>query len=151
MENSTNLDYGNDALDLTNSIRLSFQNMAKWGYFLSILGFIFVGLMVIAAVFIGGSFSYFGSEFGDFGSGFGILFSIIYLAMAALYLYPTWLLYKFSDEMKKSLRDEDQLGLELSLKNLSKLFTFWGILTIIFLALYVLTFLGMSIFSAAML
>ena len=142
MENTTALDYGAGSLQMSSSIRQSLQNTAKWGTLLSIIGFIFIGLMVISGVFIASSMSTLSSELGTFGGSFGVLFGVGYLVSAALSFYPTYLLFKFSNGIKKSLREEDQLQLESAMNYLSNLYTFWGILTIVLIAIYVISIIA---------
>ena len=116
---------------------------AKWGKFLSIMGFIFCGLLVIFAFFAGTimatSFSQLGATFGP---GFGTILTIIYLAIALLYFFPCLYLFRFSVKMQQALRSNDQLSLTESFKNLKSNFKFLGILTICILSFYVLAFFG---------
>jgi len=114
---------------------------AKWSKFLSILGFILVGPMVIGALFVGVTL---GSEAGMRSSGLPFppaLFSLIYLLIALLYFYPIYYLYNFSVKMKNSLQTGDGTMLRDSFKNLKSHYKFIGILAIVVISIYVLSIL----------
>jgi len=110
---------------------------AKWTKFISIIGFIGIGLMVIASLFMGTYMSGFGGQ-----SPFPpILITIVYIAMAALYSFPVLYLYRFSDKMKNALANEDEDGYTSAFENLKSHYKVIGILTAVFLGLYVLSIL----------
>lgn len=109
-------------------------NCAKWGKFLAIIGFIGVGFMVLGALFMVGIGS------APFGAGniVGGVGAVMYLIMAAVYFFPCLYLYQFSTNMKAGIEANDQAQVESGLKNLEQMFRFVGILTIVFLSIYVL-------------
>jgi len=111
--------------------------MAKWGKFLSIVGFVFIGLMVLVALFAGAFISRAG---GVPGISSGVI-TIIYLFLAALYLYPTWQLYHFSSKAKSSIARNSTLDLTEGLQSLKSIFVFFGIFTAIILGFYALMIL----------
>jgi hypothetical protein len=115
---------------------------ARWAKFLSILGFIFIGLMVIMAFSIGVIMSKFTSQLNDSSAVASALpsaiFTFIFLAFAVLYFFPTLFLYRFATRMQMAIRNNDQPQLIGSFRSLKSCFRFIGILTIIVLGLYVL-------------
>ncbi len=118
---------------------------AKWTKFLSILGFIFCGLIVLIAIFFGSFFSSSflgkygqGGAIGGMGSGLGVVVIVIYVLLALFYFFPCLYLFNFSNKMQMALRNNDQAQLNLSFKNLKSCFKFWGIFTIIILSFYAL-------------
>jgi hypothetical protein len=119
---------------------LNFLNeAARWTRFLSILGFIFCGLLALIALF-GGSYLA-GMMSGVSGSGIafsGIFVTIFYLLLDLLLFFPTLYLFNFSSKMRKAQRNNDQLTLTDSFKNLKSYFKFHGILAIIIVAFYFL-------------
>ncbi len=121
-------DYGIDML----------RETAKWAYFLSILGFVGIGFMVIIALFAGTIFSAVPSATG--GILPGATLTIIYLLMAGLYFMPVFYLYKFSSNVKAAIRDNNTSKLNDGLTFLKSHYKFIGILTIVILSLYVLAF-----------
>jgi hypothetical protein len=119
---------------------------ARWGRFLSILGFILCGLLALTGVFFGSVMSRMMPNGGDnpafsmISAGF---FSTILIVFALIMFFPTLYLYNFSTKIRRALSNNDQHVLTESLKNLKSLFKFYGILAIIYLSLY-----GLALLSA---
>jgi uncharacterized membrane protein len=117
---------------------------AKLGKFLSIVGFVLCGLLVILALFVG---TIMGTAFsqlegaGMVGGGMSIMVTIIYLLIAALYFFPCLYLFRFSTKMKKALNESNQAELTSSFENLKSCFKFMGIMTIVLLSIYAMVFL----------
>ena len=125
---------------------------AKWTKFLSILGFIFCGLIIIVALFfstfLSSSFMA-GREGSGLGTGLGLGVVLVYVIVALLYFFPCLYLFNFSNKMRTALTSSDQAQLNLAFKNLKSCFKFWGIFTIVLLCIYVLAFI-ISVFAKAM-
>ncbi len=119
------------------SIGISYLNQArKWTYFLSIIGFIFTGTIVLAALFLS---SLIGMISGFTAMGTGSV-TIIYLALAVIYFSLSLFLYRFSIRIKAAVREHNSAQLEDGLKNLKSYWKLAGILTVVVLSLYVLFF-----------
>lgn len=103
-------------------------NTAKWAKFLSIVGFVAMGLLVILGFSLGGIISLFIDEVLPFPM---FIFGFIYLFVAAIYFYPLFALLKFSNYAKKAIIESDSEKLTESFRNLKGVFTFIGILTLI--------------------
>lgn len=131
-------------LELTERIKNYLLDAAKWGKFIAIVGYIGMGLLaVVGLIMLFGGFPYPGLTNSAF-SGVPLAFmGFMYLVMAGVYYFPTTFLYKFATKIKKSLLDSDQDDMTSGFHNLSKLFTFMGVVTIIVLAIYALTILIM--------
>jgi hypothetical protein len=114
---------------------------AKWGKFLAIVGFVFSGLMVILAFFIGNLMSNLYPLGGLNFSGFGVLGTVVYLIIAALIFFPNLFLFNFARKMQAALRNSDQSSLNASLGSLKLKYKFMGILMIIVLSFYLLLFM----------
>ena len=120
---------------------------ARWGRFLSILGFIFCGLILIGGVFYGTIFSSLMRSVnadspvlsGAFMSALYIIGSIV---VALLMFLPALYLFNFSTKMRRALGNNDQPILVESLKNLKSYFKYYGIITIICLSFYALIFIA---------
>ncbi len=124
---------------LSDQMRAYIQETAKWTYFLSILGFIFLGFMVIGSLFAG---LMFGSMTRELGYGIsGGLISLLYLGGALLYFFPIFYLFRFSTKAKAATRTGNDAELTDAFQNLKSHYKFVGILTIVFLGLYVIFFL----------
>ncbi len=126
-------------LKLNNHAKEFLKEAAKWTKFLSIVGFIAIGLLVVVALFFGAIFSSL-SGFGDAGLGGGFI-TVIYLLVAVLYFFPVYYMYKFSVNMKSALRENDEDTLTKAFEYLKSHYKFIGILTIIMISFYLLMFL----------
>jgi hypothetical protein len=122
--------------------------------FLSVLGFVFLGLMVVLALFIGTIFSKLTSisvamnPTMVIGTGF---FSVIYLLIALLSFFPIYYLLQFSYKIKIAFRDDDNDLLNASFEYLKVHYKFIGIMALIFACFYgfiILMGLITGIFSA---
>ena len=148
MENSildSDLSTGSDSGLSSKSISF-LKETAKWSKFLSIIGFVFLGLMVIGAI----SILIFGSNLNSTLSasrGFNqsafptTLVAFLYLVMAVLYFFPILYLYNFATKMKNALQMNDNNLIESAFENLKSHYKFIGIFTIVILAIYALIFL----------
>ncbi|MGZ5254423.1 MAG: DUF5362 family protein [Flavitalea sp.] len=116
---------------------------AKWGKFLSIVGFILCALMALGGIFAG---SMMGSVMSSASEGMGSaigggVFTVIYFLMALLWFMPCLYLYRFSTKAQSAIRANEQSELVDSMKNLKSCFRFMGIMMIILLAFYALIFM----------
>mgnify|MGYP005750443037 CR=1 FL=1 len=110
---------------------------AKWGKFLSIVGFVFVGIVLIMAFGFGYIFNQVQSELTQSTPvPFGPMMTGIYLLMAVLYFFPCLYLYRYSQKTKAAVLERDQAQLNLALENQKSLYKFMGILTIVGLCFY---------------
>lgn len=118
------------------------RETAKWANFLSIVGFIGIGLIVLGALFGGAFMASAASEFGGgpLAAG-GAFFTIIYLLVAVLYFFPVYYLFKFAKNMKAALQAKDEETLTKGFEYMKSHYKFIGILTIVLLSFYVLVFL----------
>jgi hypothetical protein len=124
-------------LSVNGTVRNHLQTTAKWGKFLGILGFIFTGLLVIGSLIMGTMLSSFGgSELGGiFALGSGML-TFVYILLAAVYFIPSLFLYNFSTSTQRSLRSNEQMDFEKAFHNLSRLYQFFGIFTVVIISFY---------------
>ncbi|MCB8964806.1 MAG: hypothetical protein H6536_07195 [Bacteroidales bacterium] len=102
----------------------------KWTMFLSILGFVFIALMMFGALAV------FSTGMGGFG--YNAVFFIVMLGFIVVYFFPIYYLFKFSDLSKIALADRDSGQMTEALNYLKKHYRYMGIFTIVFLALYLL-------------
>ncbi|MFV5692394.1 hypothetical protein ACM55K_10265 [Flavobacterium sp. LT1R49] len=123
------------------------------GLFLSILGYIGIGIVVLAALFAGTLFSKVGNMapgMGAMGSSMGIIISVLYLTIAILYFFPVYYLNKFGSNAKAAFRDNDSATLAASLEYLKSHYKYIGIMTLVVFSLYILMFAGMLIMGMAL-
>lgn len=108
------------------------KETAKWAKFLSIVGFIFMGLMVLISL----GFIVFSAAFGDEMPFPMSIFGVVYLLFAGVYFFPIFYLFKFSNNAKQALLEQSSQTLTESMKYIKSHYKFMGILTIVMLALY---------------
>ena len=106
----------------------------KWSMFLAILGFIGVGFILIAAIFVGAIFSFVGDESLPAGLGFGL--SAFYVILGVAYFFPIYFLFKFSQKAKLAVQERNSLSLVETISNLKLHYKFIGIMSIVMMVLY---------------
>lgn len=138
--------------------RLAIQkldSLRKWAMFFAILGFIFIGLTIISMI----TFSVTGITAASMskqimGEVPFTLFSTIYLIFMAIavviYFFPVLYMYRFAVRTKRAILENSSESFELAIKALNAHFQFVGILTIIFLSLYLLVMAIAFIFGSMM-
>lgn len=115
---------------------LSFlTEIRKWSMFLAILGFIFLGLLVLMGLFIILAGSLFGGYLGGMER---VLIFFVYILIGGLYFFPIYYLLKFSVNMKKAIEQSEQKDMTSAFEYLKSHYKFIGIFTIVVLSLYVL-------------
>ncbi len=114
----------------------------RWTKFIAIMGFIIVGILVLAALVVmvfGSTFSSLSSDLAGIGLGIGV--GLIYLFFAFLYFYPVLELFKFSSCMKRGLNTGSQELVTEAFRHQKNMYKFTGILLIIIIVLYLILFL----------
>lgn len=135
----TNEEHSESNLKISETATTYLSETGKWTKFLSIIGFIFIGLIVIMGLFASSMMSLMsGGQMGFIPAGMGFLFGGIYILMGLLYFFPTWYLFKFSQKVKLALSTNSNDELNTALSNQKSFYKFWGILMIIFIGIYVL-------------
>ena len=125
---------------LINSIsQENLNSAAKWGRFLSIVGFVFCGLMLIGGLLIQTIMPSFGSY--SYGNPIIKYLGTVYIILAIILFFPCLYLIKFSNKMQEALRSSNQESLDNAFVNLKAMFKFYGVVTIIILCFYALIFL----------
>ncbi len=115
---------------------------SKWGHFLSILGFVLTGLIVLLGLFAGSFLaSMITNQAANMPQGLGYFMSIFYVLMGLIYFFPSLYLYRYSRKLKAALSRRDNQELEAAFDNEKSLYKFWGIFAIVLMALYALMLL----------
>lgn len=114
-----------------------FKETGKWTKLLAILGFIFIGLMVLAALTMGTLMSSFSGEDSLLPFS-GVAFGAIYIAMALLYYFPVMYLYKFSKNIKQAFITMDAQTFNAAIESLKSHYKYIGIFTVVILSFYAL-------------
>ncbi|HQU56904.1 MAG: DUF5362 family protein [Chitinophagaceae bacterium] len=119
------------------------KESARWGKFLSIVGFIVCILLVVAGIYFATVSSQFTNEFRRYGSNMpfeklGAAIAIVYIVIAIIYFFPCLYLFKFSNHMSTAMASNDQAQMNEGFMHLKSMFKYVGIFTIIILCLYLL-------------
>lgn len=129
-------------LTITEDIRSFIYESSKWTKFLAIVGFVFTGFMILLSFSVGAIMSSMNSMVGAqnnpyaaMGTGF---LTVLLLVTAAIYFYPSFILFKFSNAAKQAVLYGDQDSLSIAMGKLKSFFKFWGILLIVLLGFYAL-------------
>jgi hypothetical protein len=123
-------------LEVDESTKSTLLEMSRWTKFLAILGFVMLGLMILAGIILGivmTQYTAMAAAIPGIGSSAILL---IYVVLAALYFYPTFALYKYSTGMKAALNNNDKPGFNKALVYLKNMFKYIGIIMIVILCLY---------------
>lgn len=109
--------------------------IAKWATFLSIVGFVTIGFMIILSFSIGTILSQVPENNMGISPQF---FSFFYLIFAGIYFIPVYYLFQFGSKTKKAIINNDTDLLTFGLKKLKSHYKFLGIVTIIMVSLNIL-------------
>ena len=121
----------NTKLEIDISAFQLLREIAKWGRFLAIAGYIGLAFLLLLGLISGVLIA--NSQFHE-----GIFVIIFYSIFVAVYIFPVYYLHRFSTNMTIALDKNDSLKLTESLVFLKSHYKFLGILTLILLTLYVL-------------
>ena len=120
---------------------------SKWATFLSIIGFIAIGLMIILSFTIGTVLANLPVEtMGGISPQF---FSFFYLIIAGVYFIPVFYLFQFGSKTKQAIINNDTDVLTFGLKKLRSHYKFLGIISIIGISFYIILMI-FGVFSALM-
>ncbi len=126
-----------EGLRITQTIRRYWYESSRWALFFAILGFIYIGLILL--IFITAS-----SKLGS--AGIPIVFML--LSLSAFVLPPVWFIFQFAQNIQKALRHEDNQAAAVGFQNLRRLYQFVGVLTAILLGFYGITLIFTFLFMA---
>ena len=134
------------SLEVDSIAKNHLADTAKWARFLAIVGFASLGILLIFSIvaIIGVMNKTTHDPFGEpVDSTSEITGTIIgSLMIVALYFFPCFFLMKFANKMKRAIETDDGASLNEALKNLKVTFRYAGILTIIFIVLFLLGMLA---------
>lgn len=137
-------------LCVSNKAATYLYRVTRWSKFFAILGFIgtaFILLMVLAMLAFGSFLPLFSRVLGaNIGASammpgaLMIVFGLVYVIIAVLYFLISLKLYRFANKTALALKSNSDDQLEEGFKNLSAYLKILGIITIVFLSLYLLFF-----------
>lgn len=122
---------------------------AKWTRFLSIVGFVGIGILILFGL-LGGTFMANMTSSMPGGTPVSPFFlTILYLIMAAIYFAPVYYLWQFSAKLKTAITSASQYDLDSALEYLKSHYKYVGIVTIVVLSIYAFSFIMMLLFFLA--
>ena len=148
-----NITPNNFALQVDNGNIPYLAEAAKWAKFLAILGFIVCALIILVALFAGTFISTMFTQLEPQSSITsapisGTVVIIYYVLIALLYFFPCLYLFNFASKMQAAIRNNDQVYLNNSFKNLKSWFKFCGILAVIGLCIIAIGIIFAIVFAA---
>lgn len=129
-------------LNLNAHSRSFLKEIAGWTYFLSIIGFIFVGLLVLIAVSANRIYNNMAQFSQESPFDVGLFMTAVYVIVALIYFFPILFLFKFSKRLKSALKSKEDEELASALEILKSHYKFIGVFTIIVLSLYALAIIA---------
>ena len=128
-------------LQVTSTTETYLTDIARWGKFLAIMGFIFSALIAFFSFFMSSYVNNGYSSVYTVGQKTGII--VVYLIVALIMFFPSLFLFRFSVKMQQALKGSSQELLENAFKDLKSMFTFQGIVAIIVLGLWIISIIGL--------
>jgi magnesium-transporting ATPase (P-type) len=112
------------------------NSIRKWTMFLSVIGFIFLGLIIVLGLLAGTFLTIFNTA--KTGTGFPeSIILILLLLLAIVYFFPGIFLFRFSKHAAIAVHNIDEQELYKAFRNLKFYFTIVGVLIILGLLIYV--------------
>lgn len=124
---------------LSSTSKQALITASKWAKFLSIIGFIGIGFMVLGALSFIVSISISGHFFNNSIGYIGLS----YLIFAGINFFPVYYLLLFSNKIRAGIENSDNQSIENGFVNLKSLFKFMGITTIVMISSYILAIIFM--------
>lgn len=132
---------------LTDEAKYYLYESGRWAVFLGIIGFVFCGLLILGSFFVKDLLNTTSSLSPTPNplAAMGGAVSIVYILTAVMYFFPSFFLYQFGSKIKNGLNFDHQEKVNEALHQLKSYFKFWGIITIVIIAIYVLAFVGLVV------
>ena len=127
------------------TVQLMYQTR-PWVLFLSVLMFLGSAFMVLAGLAMFGMSAIAGRGAGGLPMG---LMGLMYLPLAALYVYPAKKLWGYGSAISRMTTSRSTADLEAALGEQKSFWKFLGIMTIVMFCLYILFFIGLAIVGMA--
>ncbi len=136
----------NLGMNLSNESKFYLNETRKWTFFISILGFVLLGIMMIVAFSAGAIINQVSGEYFPIS---GLAIGIPYLFIGSIYFFPIYYLFKFSTKMKEAVLEENELSATEAFKNLKSHYKFMSILMIVMLGIYLIIGVGLLVVGPA--
>ncbi len=124
-------------IEIDHEIISNLNTTRKWTMFLAILGFIFLGFIIVFGLIAGTFLSTFKSNEVNLGIPESLMI-IMFIVIAAIYFFPVYFLFQFSRHTSKAVETLDKQDLNKAVKNLKAYFTYIGIMAIVVISIYIM-------------
>lgn len=134
---------------ISEDIRSFIYDTSKWTRLLAIVGFVTSALIAISALSVGAVLNTLSATnpANPMLQMNPLFLTLAYLIFALITFYPSYLLLKFSTSAKQAVLYADQPSLHTAMAKLKSFFKFYGVLTIIGIAIYGLAIIAMIAFG----
>lgn len=154
LDNQYTQDAGSEGLQVTRNMKINWLSTSKWAMFLAILGFIYVGFLLIAVAFMmpmmRTALSMTGQEeLAGLIESAGIFFVLFMLLFAAVIFFIHLFHLRFSTGIKRALQYDDQDSFESAWRNLRNHFRLYGIVAIVTIATYIIALIFIGSMAAS--
>ncbi len=126
----------NRKIEIENETLKYLNTARKWAMFLAIIGFIFLGLIIVIGLIAGTFLTAFNSGEKSLGIPESLMF-IPVLLVAVLYFFPVLFLFRFSKHTSHAIQTLDKKELHKAIRNLKSYFAYIGIMIIIVFSFYI--------------
>jgi len=131
-----------EQLTVTKASKSYLSEIATWARFFAILGFIFIGLLLVFAFFAVPIFGTVTKSQSGVPDDLGSIMHVTNVLIAIVYFFPLYYLLQFSKKIKKALKTKNDQMLANAFQMLKSHYKFIGVLTIITISLYFLFFIS---------
>ena len=138
-----NRDLLNNELEVSPAVQRYFLEMAKWGRFLAIIGFVFCVFLAVFSFFIPSIIMEIPPNdtlAPGLSSWTSTGITALYLVLAIVLFFFCFYFNKFSEKIRVCVETSNQENFDSAIKNLKTVFRFLGFLTIIMLSVYAIIF-----------
>lgn len=128
---------GDRKLEISPEILNKLNSTRKWTTFLAVLGFIFLGLVIIGGLAAGLFLTIFKTQENNLGFPVSLL-TIASLIVGLVYFLPVLFLFRFSRNTRDAIHNLDNVKLLKGFRNLYLFFKIIGIIVILVIVIYII-------------
>jgi hypothetical protein len=125
----------NRKIEIEERTLIQLNKTRKWAMFLAIIGFIFLGLMIVMGLAAGTFFRTFNSVSAEKGIP-GYLMFLPVIGLAIIYFFPVLFLFRFSKHSALAITTYDKKEFHKAVKYLKFYFAYIGVLIILVFIVY---------------
>lgn len=134
-------------LIITDEIKEYLKTISFWSKFLAIIGFIGVGIMLVAGIIMIIVGLFIDQVAQDVPFSFSLM-GVLYIVLDVVYFFPTYYLFKSALKLSSALNENNQEELTHAFKYQKSLFKFAGVSTIALIGLYILVMIAAVLIAA---